>query len=295
MKLIDNINLKDREIGEIRKIDSNYFPRKNFPWNKTIIDEKNKIVVQLDIYVNICEVILPKNQEIFKTNFLSYIINLLIKTLKIPPRISNEIGHKIFFYVPENTPGADLNWWNLNKYNFQKSPRTETETILGTKMNSYNNRFILQVLLNDSGEMMETGSSSLVFKGEISQTSPSFGTITQNTSQNDTTPNGGFQWSSFQNTPTQNDASQNSGFQWNSVQNTPTSTLTSTPTQNQWNSFQNTPTQNTQGVLDNGWNSFQNTPTSKNVTWDSMKKTTQNNWSIPQNTDWGSKWSEGFG
>lgn len=172
MKAILNTQLTPFDVETLRKIDPSYLPRKNFALNRSITDEK--MVVQLDINYNICEVVVPQNQEYFKQNFLNYIVEFVTNSVRklFPPRIANEIGYKIFFYVPESTPGADEKWWNLTSYTFYKS-RVETETIFGTKLNSYNTRFILHLHLNDSGQLIKVPSNTITFTGTVSNVSPS--------------------------------------------------------------------------------------------------------------------------
>ena len=102
MKVFFNNQIDKNIIDQIKHIyDPSYSPRTSFPLNRTIVNTETKQIVQLDIFMNICEVILPNNQEVFKTGMIRYIVEFLIDSLKklAPYKVVNEIGFKLIFYV----------------------------------------------------------------------------------------------------------------------------------------------------------------------------------------------------
>tara|TARA_R110001599_G_scaffold164352_2_gene353800 strand:- start:237 stop:1310 length:1074 start_codon:yes stop_codon:yes gene_type:complete len=156
MKVFVNRELTSSDVEKIQNLcDLEYIPRTNNHLNHTIVQTEFNLAVQLDISHNICEIVLPgtySQQNLFKDHFLSYVLTFLRDSIKAgnSVRLANEIGYKIFFYAAETSPAAEAKWWDLeNKYTFHRALKTETETILGTRLKNYNVRYILQIHLDD--------------------------------------------------------------------------------------------------------------------------------------------------
>ncbi len=130
-----------------QECDANYMRRLNFPLNRTVVNEKNKMAIQLDINFNVCEIVVPNNVEIFKNVMLPYVIDFLIDSMKklLPVRILNEIGFKINLYVPATSSAVAETWWNrhLVKGNISN------DTVLGVPLSSSHIKLTLPLLLTD--------------------------------------------------------------------------------------------------------------------------------------------------
>jgi hypothetical protein len=154
MKVFANREIDSKTIEEIKfNCGGDYTPRITFPSNRTVINYENRYVVQLDINHNLCEVIVNGNVEIFKKVMLSYIIEMMIETVKknLSPRVANEIGFKFFFYVPEGSVACNEQWWNFeNRATFYKMNKTETETVFSTPLKNPHVRLVLLVHLTDN-------------------------------------------------------------------------------------------------------------------------------------------------
>ncbi len=127
-----------------QECDANYMRRLNFPLNRTVVNEKNKMAIQLDINFNVCEIVVPNNVEVFKNVMLPYVIDFLIHSMKklMPVRILNEIGFKMNLYVPSTVNET----WNSN---FTKG-NVSNDTVLGVPLSSPHVKLTLPLLLTDS-------------------------------------------------------------------------------------------------------------------------------------------------
>ena len=245
MQVYFNSEIDKNLIENIRKIDKNFSPRLFSALNRTIIDTKNNVVVQLDINYNICEIILPNNQEIFKKYMLRYIIEFIIDSLKkigFPVRLINEIGYKIYFYTPEGSAGSNDQWWKVDPaIQIVKLSKLEAETIFGVPLKATHNRFILSIQLNDDftliSERFSNSNTGFVvncgFGTNISENT-GFGSQTNNTSfggfGTNTSANSGFGANTSANSGFGTNTSANTGFGTNTPTNTGFGTNTPTNT-----------------------------------------------------------------
>ena len=170
--------------GRIRKeCDANYLPRMNFAMNRTVVDTKNKMVVQLDVNFNVCELVVPTNVETFKNVMLPYVIDFLIDSMKkmMPVRILNEIGFKLNLYVPSTSPAANETWWNRHLV----KGNTVNETVFGVPLSSLSVKLSLPLLLTDSFTLQIpiTSSAQADFVSAFGSPSP-FGAAAPTFSQN---------------------------------------------------------------------------------------------------------------
>ena len=164
LKIFLNRKMYTSHVEFIQKIDSTYVPRTKFPLNRTILDSKSNMYVQLDININICEIIIPSNHIEFKKNMFNHVINFMIESIKsfCDFRLANEVGYKILLYIPTKSPASQINWWLdtvSNKISFKQENGVVGKTVLGTNLSEQYVRYTLHIFFNEQYVLVKNSQS----------------------------------------------------------------------------------------------------------------------------------------
>ncbi len=164
LKIFLNRKMYTSHVEFIQKIDSTYVPRTKFPLNRTILDSKSNMYVQLDININICEIIIPSNHIEFKKNMFNHVINFMIESIKsfCDFRLANEVGYKILLYIPTKSPASQIKWWLdtvSNKISFKQENGVVGKTVLGTNLSEQYVRYTLHIFFNEQYVLVKNSQS----------------------------------------------------------------------------------------------------------------------------------------
>lgn len=153
IRIFVNSQLTADHIHLIQLIDPSYNPNTSFLMNRTVIHPESKTCIQLNIHVNLCDIIVPSSpggNDGFKHIF-SDIINFVLTLLTpvgVVVSVINEMGFKINFYIPTETPAANIQWWEntgITKMDLVQYPTLQMRTTLGVPLSAPHRRYTLYI------------------------------------------------------------------------------------------------------------------------------------------------------
>jgi hypothetical protein len=255
-----NSKMNSQDIGKIRIKTPSYHPDTKLPLNRTAFHLPTGTVVQINIWFNLCDVVISDNFDNFKRYLLKSIIKFMLGSIKnfAKSKIANEIGFKINFYFPYGSPPTqNSEYWNgvitdnetWDKNFEQVGVTTLDENILNS------NRYTLYINLDDN--------YNLVKKPESINTRNNIWGNGINDGNNNTGNNIWGNGVNLTNSPNNN---------WNNPSN-----------DNIWGNGVNK-TNNMPNSPNNNWNNSSNT-NGVNNTGNNMPNSPNNNWGIPSNTN----------
>ena len=166
LKVLFNSQINDVMVVKIRQYDGSYVPRNTFPLNRTLVHTESSTVTQMEIMINLCEVVLPSNHNNFKQYVFRDLVNYMLKSIEtISVNIVNEIGFKLFFYVPSDSPAANSQWWEdtgITKKSWNRHDMNYNQTLLGTGLNGNYVRYCLTIYLDDNRQLISSPVTPLV-------------------------------------------------------------------------------------------------------------------------------------
>ena len=161
LNIFVNCQMNNDHVGMVRALDPSYVPRTKYSLNRTVTHNSSNTVVQMDINMNVCEIVLPTNQDSFKTNMFRKMVNLMIESLKLflKPSAVNDIGFKIFVYAPTGSPASHHQWWvdsGITSFSWGSNPTaTHSTTVLETPLTTPHSRFVLWICLDDNYNLIK--------------------------------------------------------------------------------------------------------------------------------------------
>ncbi len=174
LKVLFNSQINDVMVVKIRQYDGSYVPRTTFPLNRTLVHTESSTVTQMEILINLCEVVLPSNHNNFKQYVFRDLVNYMLKSIEtISVNIVNEIGFKLFFYVPSDSPASNSQWWEdtgITKKGWNRNDMNYNQTLLGTGLNGNYIRYCLTIYLDDNRQLIGAPVTPLVSQNCQGQT-----------------------------------------------------------------------------------------------------------------------------
>lgn len=161
LRIFINTAMSEEEIGMVKILDPGYLPRKTFRLNRTIVHPQSSTYVQMDIQLNLAEVVVPQNQGAFRSDMLKHIVNFMLRSIKVftTPTIANEMGFKIIFYAPSNSPASTDQWWSeggVTRFDWVRDSNPWKEsTLLGTSLNGVFVRYTLKIHLDGAYNLIK--------------------------------------------------------------------------------------------------------------------------------------------
>ena len=219
LKIFIDTKMTDEHINSVRSIYERYIPRLTSPLNRTVVHFESRTVVQLEIKLNLCDISVPPNQDLFKTVMIRQIINFMIMSIKTiaSPKLANEIGFKMSFYVPNGSPASNIQWWNdtgLTKLDWIRTDNVDNQTILGIPLYGSHCKYTLTIHFDNNYNLINNNNK---FSNQLNNNDIGFNFNTQqnNNRQNNNRQNNnndtGFNFGTQQNS--NNDIGFNFGTQ----------------------------------------------------------------------------------
>ena len=161
LRIFMNSQMNDTHVGMVRGLNKSYSPDLSHPLNRTVIHPESGTYFQLVIDLNLCDLILPSNQDAFKAHMFQDTVNFMLKSLRqfLTPNTVNEAGFKMSFYVPNGTPAAQPSWWaptgitQLSWNQAQIGPGPVTS--LGSKLQENFIRYVLNIHVNNEFNLVK--------------------------------------------------------------------------------------------------------------------------------------------
>ena len=160
LKIFINRQMNQDHINRVKSIDPTFVPRGEAPLNRTVVHIDTHTVVQMDINLNLCEIVLPPNQAAFKSRMFKNMVNFMIRSVKLftTPKTANEMGFKIFFYAPAGSLATQSQWWadtGITEMSWRTDQASYGQTILGTPLDTPHVRFILLICLDENYNLVK--------------------------------------------------------------------------------------------------------------------------------------------
>ncbi len=155
--------------NELKKINSQYIIDVRHYNNKSIIinyGKPNQVIIALDNYLNQYNVIIPANAIDIMNKIVTPIFKYIVEKIKINEDVnmSNEIKHKIIFYVSKNN--LEKNQFQNNVFFLFQNEMTKN-TFLGRKLIDDHYKIELPLLFDDNWNFIPPGNYILPITNDI--------------------------------------------------------------------------------------------------------------------------------
>lgn len=162
MEVYLNRSIGEELLAKLRKVDPGYFPRLNFPFNRTVYIASQNLIFQIDSNFNICEVVVPNCTDIFLNTVFLNLVTYMTGTIRdlTSVKVANEVGFKVLLYVNAALPAASLDFWGsrVAQFDFIKSPTSELQTLFGVNLITPHVKFVMPIYLDSSYQLIKNPS-----------------------------------------------------------------------------------------------------------------------------------------
>ena len=186
LRIFMTSQMNDTHVGMVRSFDPTYYPDLSHPMNRTVVHPETGTYFQLIVDLNLCDVILPANQEAFKTHMFKDTVNFMLSSLRqfMIPYTVNEAGFKISFYAVAGSPASQPAWWDatgITQLSWSQAQigtgsisQLHPVTSLGSRLPGNYVRYVLMIHVDDQFNLVKLPGTP------TTQTQPNYGFVPSN-------------------------------------------------------------------------------------------------------------------